>query len=202
LLTRHVQEFTIHDYSSIQKNACSSHYLPQHNILCYHFNIRYYPSSFSLRHRCLWFNCRLFSRILFQIHYIHYHHHFIHYRQKSINRTFFPSCQPYQRLDFFLRQIYATQKFQHLFHLPVLIVCQSIHFYSPVSFGCTRVKCQIICYRLDIMSKHKLFSLLSRLDNLSKRKNTVVFPCHVWTSCPNIPFLSHFSSILMYIYST
>lgn len=129
-------------------------------------------------------------------------HHFIHYRQESINCAFFPSCQPYQHLDFFPRQIYATQKFQHLFHLPVLIVCQSIHFYSPVSFGCTRVKCQIICYRLDIMSKHKLFSLLSRLDNLSKRKNTVVFPCHVWTSCPNIPFLSHFSSILMYIYST
>lgn len=96
-------------------------------------------------------------------------HRFIHYRQKSINRTFFPSCQPYQRLDFFLRQIYATQKFQHLFHLPVLIDCQSIHFYSPVSFGCTRVKCQIICYRLDIMSKHKLFSLLSRLDIMSKR---------------------------------
>lgn len=38
-LTRHVQEFTIHDYSLIQKNACSSHYLSQHNILCYHFNI-------------------------------------------------------------------------------------------------------------------------------------------------------------------
>ena len=113
-------------------------------------------------------------------------HHFIHYRQESINCAFFPSCQPYQRLDFFLRQIYATLEFQHLFHLSFLIICQSIHFYSPVSFDYTRVKCQIIRYRLD---------------NLSKHKNAIVLPCHVWTLCPSVPFLSHFSSILMYIYN-
>ena len=72
---------------------------------------------------------------------------------KKVSIVLSSPCQSYQHLDFFLRQIYATQEFQHLFHLLVLIICQSIHFYSPVSFDCTRVKCQIICYRLDIMSK-------------------------------------------------